>query len=613
MKTSRPEIGVKRIKPRSDHCSPVNFHTCIVRTAVESRSAVSHSSLFTIRILSLSLTLSLSLSLSLCLTAKYPFKLHVENKPEILAEKIQFASKSMCCSLCRLDNAGRKWPMGKVNYRPIENSPSSRGWLSFSLPVNVCLRLNGSSSFSLLLITVLLFYLLFSCSSTTTVQATPECGVSRCAQEFTRSLNSHKVLVSSNLPYCLLLEQYEKCLRSTGRSCRGNLLFHSINSMISNHLSSYDCSALVQRYRQQLNGGAVPQSGPYPGADQSIGPVSSGRCLFPYHHQRGASGYRYCTVFGDPHIRTLGGQHETCLTLGAWPLVDDSYFAVQVTNEPLGRGVGASCIGKITVIIKSLTGCTEQKMYEATREFLPSAFVDGTTHSEELPSGTAGESRSSGKWPTQRPAVVIRELVANEHVEIFIRYISTRLTVRLAGGYLLFSVKVPEEIVAQRSSASALQLCLTGCPAGERLDYKEMLADPERLLPALGVTGPAMQRHSAERLCKEAGAADFFFDACVFDLLVTGDKQYRHSAALALRDIRQLYPAYSRNYETNRTDLRLYEMLAKIERRKAFLTTGGVDAEPAPSNGAEGVGPEALFATLLPPLLLSLLFAVPHC
>ncbi|KRZ37516.1 Repulsive guidance molecule A, partial [Trichinella pseudospiralis] len=527
----------------------------------------------------------------------------------------QPVSSLACYSLAtRVDNTGRKWPMGKVNYKPFENCHCSRGWLSVSLPVNVCLRFCVSSSFSLLLINNLFFCLLLSCSCTTSIQATSECAVSRCAQEFTRSLNSHKVLVGSNLPYCLLLEQYEKCLRSTGRSCRGNLLFHSINSMISNHLSSYNCPALVQRHRQQLSAGptAATQAGPYAGVDQSTGAVSSGSCLFPYHHQRGASGYRYCTVFGDPHIRTLGGQHETCLTLGAWPLVDDSYFAVQVTNEPLGRSVGASCIGKITVIIKSLTGCTEQKMYEATREFLPSAFVDGTTHSEELPSGTAGESRPAGKWPTHRPAVVIRELVANEHVEIFIRYISTRLTVRLAGGYLLFSVKVPEEIVAQRSSASALQLCLTGCPAGERLDYKEMLADPERLLPALGVTGPAMRRYSAERLCKEAGAADFFFDACVFDLLVSGDQQYRHSAALALRDIRQLYPAYSRNYETNRTDLRLYDMLAKIERRKALLATGLVDAEPTPSNGAEGVGPRALFRPVLPPLLLLLLFAFSH-
>uniref|UniRef100_A0A5S6QCS9 Repulsive guidance molecule A n=1 Tax=Trichuris muris TaxID=70415 RepID=A0A5S6QCS9_TRIMR len=417
------------------------------------------------------------------------------------------------------------------------------------------------------------------CLFVANVQVAGACEDYRCAADFTRILDSGKVLVSSNLPYCFLLEQY-----------------HSITTMVANHRKEYKCFALLERHRNVIAGaeqgsGAIGE--PYGASGQTE--VSSGRCLYPYHHQKGASGYRFCSVFGDPHIRTLNGQHETCLTLGAWPLLDNSYFAVQVTNEPAGATQGASCIGKITVVVKSLTGCTEQKMYEATREFLPSSFVDGTTTSDELlveasqeeGSNAAGESASQtadsrqygrGKGASglfgagHRPAVMIREFSPNEHIEIYIRYISTRLTVRLTNGYLLFSVKIPEEIVAQKSTDNSLQLCLTGCPASERVEYKEVLADPEYFLKSIGLKEMPMKRADAEATCREAGASDFFFDSCVFDLLVTGDERFKMSSVLALRDIRLLYPPYVRNYEMNRTNLQPYDVLATIERSKELMT-----------------------------------------
>ncbi|KFD49589.1 hypothetical protein M513_09532 [Trichuris suis] len=485
--------------------------------------------------------------------------------------------------------------------------------------------------------------LIIFCSFVANVQGA--CEDYRCAADFTRILDSGKVLVSSNLPYCFLLEQYDSCLRATSRSCRGNLRYHSITTMVANHRKEYKCFTLLERHRSVIAGAEQSSDGigdsSYDGGGQSE--VSSGRCLYPYHHQKGASGYRFCTVFGDPHIRTLNGQHETCLTLGAWPLLDNSYFAVQATNEPAGSTESASCIGKVrlflynsklelkggpfdaitsrspvslkanrwdgpiddrffqrvfrtvTVVVKSLTGCTEQKMYEATREFLPSSFVDGTTTSDELLMETSQEessnvavelvnqaagngqySRSRGApgvlGAGHRPAVMIREFVPNEHIEIYIRYISTRLTVRLINGYLLFSVKIPEEIVAQKSTDNSLQLCLTGCPASERVEYKEVLADPEYFLKSIGLKQTSMKRGDAEATCREAGASDFFFDSCVFDLLVTGDERFKMSSVLALRDIRLLYPPYVRNYEMNRTNLQPYDVLATIERSKELMT-----------------------------------------
>uniref|UniRef100_A0A915KET9 Repulsive guidance molecule C-terminal domain-containing protein n=1 Tax=Romanomermis culicivorax TaxID=13658 RepID=A0A915KET9_ROMCU len=45
----------------------------------------------------------------------------------------------------------------------------------------------------------------------------------------------------------------------------------------------------------------------------------------------------------------------------------------------------------ISIIIKALPGCTEQKTYTATQDSLPSYFDDGTIHSGE-PSTSNGDS-----------------------------------------------------------------------------------------------------------------------------------------------------------------------------------------------------------------------------
>lgn len=183
------------------------------------------------------------------------------------------------------------------------------------------------------------------------------CVAEQCAVEFMRALDHDKVLIGPNLPYCTLLTNYGSCLNRTSRACRGNLKFHSLNTMVMTQIRDHNCTALIE-YRRKM-GSSIKSPTVKPirtnitsdiPDDDVMGPgagSNGGRCLFPYQHQKGSGGYRYCGMFGDPHLRTFEGQYETCRTLGAWPLIDNSYFGVQVTNDPVAEGVDASGISKV--------------------------------------------------------------------------------------------------------------------------------------------------------------------------------------------------------------------------------------------------------------------------
>jgi len=213
-------------------------------------------------------------------------------------------------------------------------------------------------------------------------------------------------------------------------------------------------------------------------------------------------------------------------------------------------------------------------MFEATRYSLPSTFVDGSTNSGEPNTNSISGSSyyvassfdNRGGESENRPSVVIRTTEVERHIEIHLRYISTRLVIRRVGNYLTVAIKIPEEVLVQRSSLNSLQLCLTGCPSTERINYKEVLAYPDYYVKKWGARSPAMNRDQAVDVCRQAGVTDFFFDSCVFDLLMTGDESFKDSAFVAMQDIRTLYPPYKKHYETRRSDLALYDELAKLGR-----------------------------------------------
>lgn len=101
---------------------------------------------------------------------------------------------------------------------------------------------------------------------------------------------------------------------------------------------------------------------------------------------------------------------------------------------------------------------------------------------------------------------------------------------------------------------SLWQLCLANCPHDQRIDYKQALSSDDRWPRTT-----KLQLDSAAALCRAHNLTDFFFDACVFDLMTSnGDLTFRDVAKLALDDIRRHYQPYAKHYEMKRSSLTPY-------------------------------------------------------
>lgn len=126
------------------------------------------------------------------------------------------------------------------------------------------------------------------------------------------------------------------------------------------------------------------------------------------------------------------------------------------------------------------------------------------------------------KW--SGPGVRIREENPGKHIEIHLRYIGTRIVIRQSGRYLTFAAKMPSAVAMQGAQGDTLELCVRGCPRRERIDF-------ERLLDTK--SGPKREAIAA---CRALNITDFYFDACVFDLLTTGDGSFSAAARDAMLD-----------------------------------------------------------------------------
>ncbi|GIY39100.1 repulsive guidance molecule A [Caerostris extrusa] len=160
---------------------------------------------------------------------------------------------------------------------------------------------------------------------------------------------------------------------------------------------------------------------------------------------------------------------------------------------------------KVTVIIRQHVPCAIEKTYEAQADFLPGVFADG--------------SRWSG------PGVRIHEEVPGKHIELNFRYINTRIIIRQSGSYLTFAARMPSAIAVQGAQENTLELCVRGCPRRERIDFERVLETS---------TGP---KNEAIAACRALNITDFYFDACVFDYLTTGDDSFSVAARDAMMDI----------------------------------------------------------------------------
>lgn len=176
-------------------------------------------------------------------------------------------------------------------------------------------------------------------------------------------------------------------------------------------------------------------------------------------------------------------------------------------------------------------------MYHAETDELPSAFADGSKN--------GGERHGAN-------ALRVLEQVPGQHVVIQARYIGTTIVVRQVGRYLTFAVRMPEEVVksVEEGDEQDLYLCLHGCPANQRIDFRNF-----RARAAQGQTqgqGSGRSRggaashgftyQAASAKCKERlPVEDLYFHSCVFDLLSSGDINFTMAAYYAFEDVKMLH------------------------------------------------------------------------
>jgi len=96
-----------------------------------------------------------------------------------------------------------------------------------------------------------------------------------------------------------------------------------------------------------MNGGRNNHSAVGP----AVGNASTCRLVEPPAEPRQSS---LCVVYGDPHVRRFDGQFQTCRVLGTWPLVDNEFLTVQITNARMGWGNGTA-VSKVKVICPART------------------------------------------------------------------------------------------------------------------------------------------------------------------------------------------------------------------------------------------------------------------
>ncbi|XP_038547922.1 hemojuvelin-like [Micropterus salmoides] len=307
-----------------------------------------------------------------------------------------------------------------------------------------------------------------------------------------------------NAGYCSALRSYAMCTKRMARACRGDLAYHSAVQGIEDLLIQHRCP----------RAGPTAQPRPLP-----QGTLSGEACLYErsfLSREGRRPEYLHCGVFGDPHVRTFNNEFQTCAVQGAWPLVDNEYLYIQGTGSPTKGGSHATALTKITIIFKNWRQCIDQQLYQAELDNVPAAFADGSVSS--------GERRG-------QHSLTVRSQSPGRHAEIRAAHIGTLLVVRQSGRSLGLSVRSPRSIVEAFGPEQDLQLCVWGCPTSQRLNVLHPPAPDSS--PSSAVSPWA---HCAALL----PAQDVYYQACVFDLIASGDTNSSTAAVSAAQDARNM-------------------------------------------------------------------------
>ncbi|XP_063803214.1 hemojuvelin [Pseudophryne corroboree] len=339
-------------------------------------------------------------------------------------------------------------------------------------------------------------------------QVDAQCKIIKCNTDYVAAISNTRNS-NKNVVYCNALRSYSQCTRSTARTCRGDLVYHTAVHIIEDRMIQYNCSKVgpTNTPRRQP---------PQPLPDATLKQACDYEKVF--HEKHGTvPRYLHCAVFGDPHVRTFSGDFQTCKVNGSWPLLDNEYLYVQATSTPLSPSSSATVTSKLTIIFKDMKQCVDQRIYQAEVGNMPAAFDDGSVD---------GGKRAGGS------SLTIHEREPGKYIEIQAAYIGTTIRVRHLDGQLSFSLRMAEEISQAFQEEQDLQLCVSGCPSGQWISRT----------PDLSRTS-SLSMETARSLCREKlSVEDVYFQSCVFDLMVSGNGNLTDAAYHALEDAREFHP-----------------------------------------------------------------------
>ena len=171
------------------------------------------------------------------------------------------------------------------------------------------------------------------------------CKADFCSSQYTESLDREKIdRPEPTEASCKILRNFGKCLRMTAKECHGNIPYHSSIVMVKQLSKENNCEALIGPEKTLpspplLRPSIIPK---LPVNTVPVSVVTQRSCTF-----LGKNKFRYCGLFGDPHLKTFHSKYQTCKLKGAWPLIDNPYLAVSVTNEPVIENSPATVTTKV--------------------------------------------------------------------------------------------------------------------------------------------------------------------------------------------------------------------------------------------------------------------------
>lgn len=157
---------------------------------------------------------------------------------------------------------------------------------------------------------------------------------------------------TDNPAFCTALAIYLRCfkvVKKNVKSCNSDLYFHTISTLIPRLMKDRNCGNVSLPINKTVlttvatRRPVTSQPACLNFLQEQITPLSGKIKQDPYQ-------YRLCALFGDPHLKTFTEERQTCVVKGAWPLIENEYFSVQVSNVPLVHGSSATATNTVSTI-----------------------------------------------------------------------------------------------------------------------------------------------------------------------------------------------------------------------------------------------------------------------